>query len=196
MSTHHDDPPPRITRRGLMLLGIQMGVIGALGWRMRDLQIVQSEHFHLLAEENRINIRLLPPARGLIRDRNGRLMAGNRQNYRVVMVREQARNPEAILARLGQIIDLPADKRERALKEMHGRSAFVPVVVAEHLTWQDVARVQAQRRFDVVQAHPASAFGDDAEFDHAGVRKADAPASARREAASDTADRADECEDL
>ncbi|MCB1352499.1 MAG: penicillin-binding protein 2 [Rhodobacteraceae bacterium] len=143
VSTHHDDPPPRITRRGLMLLGIQMGVIGALGWRMRDLQIVQSEHFHLLAEENRINIRLLPPARGLIRDRNGRLMAGNRQNYRVVMVREQARNPEAILARLGQIIDLPADKRERALKEMHGRSAFVPVVVAEHLTWQDVARVAA-----------------------------------------------------
>ena len=67
-----DAPPPRITRRGLMLLGLQFGVIGALGWRMRDLQILQNEKYRLLAEENRINIRLLPPARGNILDRDGR----------------------------------------------------------------------------------------------------------------------------
>ena len=80
-----------------MLLGIQAGVIGALGWRMRDLQIVQNEHYRLLAEENRINMRLIPPARGIIFDRERRLLAGNRQNYRIVMVREQARDPEAVL---------------------------------------------------------------------------------------------------
>lgn len=61
---------------------------------MRDLQIVQNEHYWLLAEENRINIRLLPPARGMIYDRYGQLLAGNRQNYRIVMVREQAGDPE------------------------------------------------------------------------------------------------------
>ena len=80
-----------------MLLGLQAGVIGALGWRMRDLQIVQNERYSLLAEENRVNIRLIPPARGMILDREGRLLAGNRQNYRIVMVREQARDPEAVL---------------------------------------------------------------------------------------------------
>jgi penicillin-binding protein 2 len=138
-----DAPAPRITRRALMLFGIQACVIGALGWRMRDLQIIQNEKFRLLAEENRINIRLLPPARGLITDRDGRLMAGNRQNYRVVMVREQARDAEEILARLGRIVALTPADRDRALKEMKGRSAFVPVVVAEHLTWDDVARVSA-----------------------------------------------------
>jgi penicillin-binding protein 2 len=139
----YDEPPPRITRRGLMLLGIQAGVVGVLGWRMRDLQIEQNEHFRLLAEENRINIRLIPPARGMIYDRDGVLLAGNRQNYRIVMVREQARDPEAVLARLGTIIDLPAEDRDRALREMTGRSAFVPVVVTEHLTWEDVVRVSA-----------------------------------------------------
>jgi penicillin-binding protein 2 len=141
-----------------MLLGLQAGVIGALGWRMRDLQIVQNEHFALLAEENRVNIRLIPPARGRILDRTGRLMAGNRQNYRISMVREQARDPKAVLARLativplppevqeralGEIVALPPEIRERALKEMASRSAFVPVVVAEHLTWDDVVRVSA-----------------------------------------------------
>ena len=138
-----DSEAPRITRRGLMLLGLQLGVVGALGWRMRDLQIAQSEHFFLLAEENRINIRLLPPARGLIYDRNGHLLAGNKQNYRVVMVREQAGEPAAVLDRLGLIIPLDAETRERALREMATRSAFVPVVVTEHLSWDDVVRVAA-----------------------------------------------------
>lgn len=138
-----DEPPPRITRRGLMLLGIQAGVVGALAWRMRDLQLTQNAHYSLLAEENRINIRLIPPARGVITDRAGEIIAGNRQNYRVVMVREQARDLEAVLDRLGEIIPLPPEVRDRALKEMASRSAFVPVVVAEHLTWDDIVRVSA-----------------------------------------------------
>ncbi|WP_424927523.1 penicillin-binding protein 2 [Amaricoccus tamworthensis] len=143
MSGNDRDLPPPITRRALMLGGLQLGVIGALGWRMRDLQIKQNEHFHFLAEENRINMRLLPPARGLIHDRHGRLLAGNRQNYRIVMVREQASDAELILDRLAKIIDLPPEDRDRVLREMQARSAFVPVVVQEHLTWEDVARVSA-----------------------------------------------------
>ena len=110
-----------------MLLGIQGAAVAALGWRMRDLEIVQNERYALLAEENRVNMRLIPPARGMILDRNGRLLAGNRQNYRITMVREQAEDPEGVLARLAEIVELPPDIRERALKEMASRSAFVPV---------------------------------------------------------------------
>lgn len=143
MSRAPHAPAPRITRRGLVLLGLQAGVVGALGWRMRDLEIVQSERYRLLAEENRVNMRLIPPARGKIFDREGRLLAGNRQNYRIVMIREQARDPEAVLDRLATIVPLDAETRSRALKEMAGRSAFVPVVVSEHLTWDDVVRVSA-----------------------------------------------------
>ncbi len=138
-----DTPPPRITRRGLMLLGAQAGIVGALGWRMRDLQIVQNERYHMLAEENRVSLRLIAPARGPILDRHGKLLAGNRQNYRIVMTREQARDPADILDRLGQIIELPVEARERVLREMSARAAFVPVVVAEHLSWEDVVRVAA-----------------------------------------------------
>jgi penicillin-binding protein 2 len=143
MSTGKKLPAPRITRRGLMLLGLQFGVIGALGWRIRDLQIEQNERYRMLAEENRINIRLIPPARGLIFDREGLPLALNRQNYRVVMVREQAGDVAQVLARLSTIIVLPPDRQERALREIAARSAFVPVVVAENLTWDDVVRVSA-----------------------------------------------------
>ena len=66
-----------VSRRGLMLGAMQVGVVGVLALRMRFMQIDQSEQFKLLSDENSIKIRLLPPARGLILDRNGHLVAGN-----------------------------------------------------------------------------------------------------------------------
>ena len=133
----------RTTRRGLFLLGAQVGVAGVLGWRMRNLQIDQADEYLLLAEENRINIRLIPPARGLIFDRNGAPIATNKQNYRIVMIREQARDPEAVLRTLSEIVPLTESRIERALKEIRQRSAFVPVSVIDHLTWEQIAQVAA-----------------------------------------------------
>ena len=52
-----------VTRRGLFLIGAQLGVAGLLAWRMRQLQVVEGERYRLLAEENRINMTLLAPAR-------------------------------------------------------------------------------------------------------------------------------------
>ncbi len=132
---------PGISRRVLMLLGLQLGAVGVLGWRMRQLQVENAERYRMLAEENRINIRLLPPARGLIFDRQGRPLAINRQNYRIVMIREQAGPPEAALDRLGQIIEIGEAQRARILKEVRQKSAFVPVTVAEHLDWDAFSRV-------------------------------------------------------
>ena len=78
---------PSITRRGALILGAQGLLMGALVWRMRALQIEAADEYRTLAEENRINVRLIPPARGDIVDRHGRRLAINRQNYRVIMVR-------------------------------------------------------------------------------------------------------------
>ena len=133
----------RITRRGLLWMGIQLGTIGVLGWRMRQLQIDQSDEFRLLAEENRINIRLLAPDRGLIFDRNGVLIALNEQNYRIVMIREQAGNASEVLDRLSELITISDERRARIDKDMRQRSAFVPVTVAEHLTWEEFALVSS-----------------------------------------------------
>jgi len=133
----------RITRRGLLWMGVQLGVIGTLGWRMRQLQVDQSDQFRLLAEENRINIRLLAPERGLIFDRNGVPIAVNEQNYRIVMIREQAGNASEVLDRLEELITLSDDRRARVEKDMRQRSAFVPVTVAEHLTWEEFALVSS-----------------------------------------------------
>ncbi|WP_340108550.1 penicillin-binding protein 2 [Pikeienuella sp. HZG-20] len=133
--------PPRLTRRGALLLGAQTLVAGGLLWRLKSLQIDAAAEYRMMAEENRINIRLIPPARGDITDRKGRPLAVNKQNYRVVMIREQAGDVEAALDELARIVDIPPHQRSRALREIRSKSAFVPVTIAENLDWAAFARI-------------------------------------------------------
>ncbi|RVV96756.1 penicillin-binding protein 2 [Mesobaculum littorinae] len=131
----------RISRRALVLGGLQTGMLGVLGWRMHQMQVDQADQYRLLADENRINMRLIAPARGLIYDRNGVALAENAQNYRIVIVREDAGDVDAAIARLKQLVDLDPDELERALREVERRSPFVPVTLTDQRAWEDVAEV-------------------------------------------------------
>ncbi|MEO1795489.1 MAG: penicillin-binding protein 2 [Pseudomonadota bacterium] len=132
-----------ISRRGLIFGGAQLAFMGVLGWRMRQLQLDQADQFRLLAEENRVNLRLLAPARGMVFDRQGRIIAENEQNYRIVMVREDAGDVDAVLAELTRIVDLSPEDVGRAREDIFKRSPFVPVTIADRLSWEDVAQVSA-----------------------------------------------------
>ncbi|MBM9594521.1 penicillin-binding protein 2 [Roseitranquillus sediminis] len=131
----------RINRRALILGGAQAALMAGLGFRMRHMQVDQAEEFRLLAEENRINMRLIAPARGLIFDRNGVVVAENAQNYRIVIVREDAGDVDEVVDRLRRLVHLDEAELERSLREMHRRSPFVPVTLADRLSWEDIAEV-------------------------------------------------------
>ncbi|CUH07453.1 Sporulation-specific penicillin-binding protein [Jannaschia seosinensis] len=130
----------RITRRALMLGGLKLSVGGAILARMQHLQVEQADEFLLLAEENRIKVRLIAPARGLIYDRNGVVVAGNEQVYRVSMIREDADDVGAVITRLRGLVKLDEDALQRALREMDGRP-HQAVTIADRLTWEELSTV-------------------------------------------------------
>jgi penicillin-binding protein 2 len=130
-----------ISRRGLLLGGAQAVFIGILGIRMRFLQVEEADQFRLLAEENRINIRLLPPVRGQIFDRNGAIIAENEPSYRITIVREDAGNIETVLDKLSQLVELNPDAMSRALAEIKRSARFLPVTILDRVTWADISRV-------------------------------------------------------
>jgi penicillin-binding protein 2 len=131
----------RISRRALMLGGAQIAFMAVLALRMRYMQVDQADDYRMLAEENRINVRLIPPARGPILDRKGRILAGNDQNYRIVMVREDAGDVDEVLDRLAGLIALDPEELEKARAEVKRLSAFVPVTIADRLSWEDLSKV-------------------------------------------------------
>ena len=136
-----DESSRRINRRALFMGGCMTAMVAVLGARMRYLGVEQADQFRLLAEENRINIRLIPPARGLILDRNGKQVAGNEQNYRIVITREGAGDVDMVLNRLSHVISMTQDTMDRTKKDIARNSKFVPVTVADRLSWDDFSRV-------------------------------------------------------
>ena len=95
-----------------------------------------------MADENRINLKLLPPPRGYIVDRRGVPIAINRQNYRALVVREEAGDVEATLDRLGRVVHVADNEKKRVLREVRRKRGFVPVTVRENLNWEEVARIE------------------------------------------------------
>jgi penicillin-binding protein 2 len=88
-------------------------------------------------------MRLIPPHRGLIFDRNGVPLATNEPIYRIVMVREAAGEPRDALARLATVMMLDGDDIERVVEETERTASFVPVTVKDRVSWDVVARVTA-----------------------------------------------------
>jgi len=103
------------TRRAMVFGGIQVAAAGALAARMYQLQVVEAKDYAVQAEDNRVNTRLLIPPRGRLLDRNGLIMAGNREDYRVYVIAERTPNLALTIDRLGELLDLPADDRTRLL---------------------------------------------------------------------------------
>jgi penicillin-binding protein 2 len=130
------------TRRAAILAGAHATLLAALAGRMYELQIVESERYAVLANENRISLRLLAPLRGRILDRFGVALADSRQNYQLVIVAEQAGDVAATLDALRALIEIGETDRRRVLRDVRRKHSFVPVVVRANLSWDEMARVE------------------------------------------------------
>lgn len=140
---HRDSERHKLfTRRALMLAGGKSVLMTALIGRMYYLQVVESDRYKTLADENRINLRLLAPRRGRIVDRFGIPIADNQQNYRVLLISENSRDIEYTLDTLGRIIEISPAERRRAVREVKRNRSFVPVTIRENLDWEDVSRIE------------------------------------------------------
>src|SRR5487761_619726 len=130
-----------LTRRAMVLAGGKVALLAALAGRLYYLQVVQAPKFAMLADENRINIRLLAPPRGHIVDRFGVPLAVNRPTYRAVVIPEQAGNIDETLDAVARLVPLTEADRRRVLRDMRNRHSFVPIALREDMNWNEMARI-------------------------------------------------------
>ncbi|HYL33019.1 MAG TPA: penicillin-binding protein 2 [Stellaceae bacterium] len=130
-----------LTRRAMVLAGGKVALLAALAGRLYYLQVVQAPKFSMLADENRINIRLLVPPRGRIVDRFGVPLAINRPTYRAVVISEQAGNIDQTLDAVADLVPLTDADRRRVLRDIRNRHSFVPIALREDMDWNEMARI-------------------------------------------------------
>ncbi|MBK8160622.1 MAG: penicillin-binding protein 2 [Rhodospirillaceae bacterium] len=130
------------SRRAMILGGMQATLVGSLIARLYYLQVIESEKYRLLADENRINLRLLPPSRGLILDRFGVPLAANFPNYRAILVAEQTKDLEQTLGDFARLVPLTERERTKVMRELKRNRAFTPIPVKEDLSWEQMSQVE------------------------------------------------------
>jgi len=130
------------TRRSVGMGGAMAAVFAVLGGRLYQLQIRDGDQYLVEAEDNRVSERLIAPPRGRIMDRFGVELANSRRNYRVLLVSEQAsEGVEAALEAIGKVVLLSDQQKKKVLHDIAMNKQFVPVPVAENLSWEEFSRV-------------------------------------------------------
>ena len=95
-------------------------VLGVLVYRYYSLQIVQYDDFMTQSDRNRIRVEVIPPTRGQIVDRKGRLLAANKPTFVIGVVRERSEDPAALVDILTKRLSL-TDRELKAFQERSER---------------------------------------------------------------------------
>ncbi|WP_375290369.1 penicillin-binding protein 2 [Qipengyuania sp.] len=131
--------------RRSFVIGTTMGGVGILlAGRMAYLSILQNEKYQLESESNRVNLSLIPPRRGWILDRNGAPLASNRADFRVDVIPERMSDPEATVAKLGEVLGLTPDVLGDVQKRVADAVGPQPIEVATGLNYEQFAAVSVR----------------------------------------------------
>ena len=131
-------------RRAFLMGGLAGVGLLALTGRLMQLQLLEGGRYETLSADNQFNFRLTPPPRGRIVDRYGVELAGNRPNFRLLIARDEVSNPQATLDRISELLPIDDTRRRQVMRDLVNSPRFVPVSVADDLTWEEFSRVNVR----------------------------------------------------
>lgn len=137
---HLDD----LLRRVRLLLGLFYLLLVVIVGGFWFVQIAQGTYYRELAENNRLRKRPIRAPRGLISDRNGRLLVENIPSYGLLLDRSRSADLATSLAFAASVLERPTDELAATLERSSNQPAFKPVPLAGDLTLADVARFQVE----------------------------------------------------
>lgn len=151
---HHSERRLFLTR--IVFSGsVSVLLLGFVIARLVQLQVVDYEHFAERSQGNRIRIEAVPPIRGLVFDRQGRVIAENLPAYQLELIPEQVDDVDDTLERLASLDLIEADDIPRLLTLIDNTPRFKPVALKLRLSDEQIANFAVQRpRFPGVDFRP------------------------------------------
>ena len=128
-------------RRSFLIGTSQLILVGLLIRQIRQIQLNESEKYRLLAEENRIDIEILPPLRGVIFDKKGTILAKNKENYRIKILRDKNINLPNVMENLSKLINISEERKIEIIKKLEKKRSNSSIIIAENLSWIEFKHV-------------------------------------------------------
>lgn len=141
-------------RAAVAFVAVLLVLLGLGAWYFK-LQVLDHDVYATRSEANRIKPKPVVPGRGLIYDRNGRLLAENVPAFRLDVTPDKAGDLDRLLERLGKVIALSPEDIERFRHDRASRRSFLPVTLKYRLSDEEMARFAVNRwRFPGVELEP------------------------------------------
>ncbi len=142
------------TRRAIVALVGAITLLMIVVGRLLYLQVVNHELYTTLSRDNRVKIVPIPPTRGLIYDRNGKLLAENVPAFSLEVIPEQVEDMKETLGALSAIVDISENDIEHFYGLLEQKRRFEGVPIRYRLSEEEVARFAVNRhRFQGVDIH-------------------------------------------
>jgi penicillin-binding protein 2 len=149
--------------------------------RLTVLQLIDADYYAAQSQGNRIRVQPLPPTRGLIYDRNGKILAENTPSYQLEITPEQVPDMDATLARLVAENIVEADRLEQIRTRINSKRHFDSIPIQERMTDEEVARFAVLRpyfpgveiRARLIRSYPYGKFASHALGYVGGISAAD-----------------------
>jgi penicillin-binding protein 2 len=127
-------------RRAFFAFLFVITLMGILLANLYHLQVERHESYKTRSNDNRISVRPIVPNRGLIFDRNGKLLADNRPTYSLEIVPEQAGKITELLKKLPGVITLSDEQQKDFINNVKRQRRFKSLTVKNNLTEDEVAQ--------------------------------------------------------
>jgi penicillin-binding protein 2 len=108
-------------------------------------QIAQHDRFREMAEENHLRRLPLPAPRGVLLDRNGKVLVENRDSYSIALVREQTRNLDETLRVLAFATSTDEAQLRETIARRRREPSYRPIVLIENASFEQVVAVEARQ---------------------------------------------------
>ncbi|NOR14104.1 MAG: penicillin-binding protein 2 [Candidatus Aminicenantes bacterium] len=141
-----------------LILAAAFVVMVLFFWKM---QALDHKKYWELSEANRIRETVLPAQRGLIRDRNGEVLATNVASFRASVIRENSSDLEGSYAAISGLLGLEIEVIKERVEKFRAFPFFQPIVIKDNLSQEEVARIESRRiEFPelVVEAEPKRSY--------------------------------------
>ncbi|WP_022950267.1 penicillin-binding protein 2 [Leucothrix mucor] len=131
--------------RAIVAACVVVMLLSAISVRLFYLQVSQHEHLTELAQENYQKRIPIPPVRGQIYDRNGVVLADNKIEYVLEVVRDKATELDENIGLLQKLIPITAKDIHKFKQQLRVNSRFQPVVLRSALTPEEISIFSVNR---------------------------------------------------